>query len=169
MRIFLLLVLTLVLNLFAFDMKQKLVLNTVKNIANAIPDSSGNRYPYTMMAICLAESDGGRERYSDKNLLRKGIKNASYGIMNVRLETARFVAKVYRLGALDMMSDVELIERMINDDVFDIKLATLYFVWLADHSSSYFEAVSRYNGGKVNYPYYNKVIQKIDELKRAGF
>ncbi len=167
--VFLSLVLTLVLNASTFDMKQTLVLKTIKNIAKTIPDSKGNTYEYTMMAICLVESDGGRESYSDKQLLKKGIKRASYGIMNVQLETARFVAKVYHLRSVQKMSDVELIEYMIDDDSFDIKLATLYFVWLVDHSSSYFEAVSRYNGGKVNYPYYDKVMRKLNLLKREGF
>ncbi|HHD77682.1 MAG TPA: hypothetical protein ENK97_02745, partial [Campylobacteraceae bacterium] len=120
------------------------------------------------MAICLAETSGGKVKWGDKQLLRRGIKQASYGIMQVRLQTARFVAKKYNLLDIRMMSDTQIITKMMHDTIFNAKIAVLYLVYLSDSSKSYFEAVSRYNGGRVNYPYYNKVQRCLKIIRRHG-
>jgi len=85
--------------------------------------------------------------------------------MQVRLGTARFVAKSFKLLEIKMMSDVALIKKMMYESTFNVKIATLYIVWLSEHSESYFEMVSRYNGGKVNHPYFNKVQKYLKFLK----
>jgi soluble lytic murein transglycosylase-like protein len=118
-----------------------------------------------MMAICLAETSAGKVNYGDKQLLKKGIKKGSYGVMQVRLSTARFVAKHFNLLDVDAMSDVALIRKMMKESLFNAKIATLYVVWLSEHSKNYFEMVSRYNGGKVNHPYFNKIQKNIAFLK----
>ncbi len=148
------------------DFRQILTLKTVKNIALEYPTKNGETLENTAMAICMAETSGGKVRWGDKQLLKKGIKNASYGVMQVRLQTARFVAKIYDLKDIKNMSDTTLITKMMNEIVFNAKIAVLYLVWLRDTSKSYFEAVSRYNGGRVNYPYYNKVQKYIKMLKK---
>jgi soluble lytic murein transglycosylase-like protein len=119
-----------------------------------------------MMAICLAETSAGKVNYGDKQLLKKGIKKGSYGVMQVRLSTARFVAKHFKLLDVNAMSDVTLIKKMMKESPFNAKIATLYVVWLSEHSKSYFEMVSRYNGGKVNHPYFNKIKKHLAFLKR---
>jgi len=150
----------------SLDLKQLLMLKTVKNIAKSYPDKRGRTFEKSAMAICMVESGCGKTNFGDKQLLKRGIKKASYGIMQVRLQTARFVSKVYSLYDVKMMSDATLIDRLMNDDRFSVKLAVLYLVWLSDHSNSYFEMISRYNGGKVNYPYFNKVKRELKYLSR---
>jgi hypothetical protein len=149
----------------ALDMRQILTLKTVKNIALQYPNKKGQTFENTMMAICMAETQGGKVNYGDKQLLRKGIKKASYGIMQVRLATARFVAKKFHLLEASLLNDIELIKKMMHDNAFNAKIATLYIVWLSEHSKSYFEMVSRYNGGKVNHPYFNKITKYMAYLK----
>ncbi len=150
----------------ALDMKQIITLKTVKNIALQYPNKKGETFEKTMMAICMVETSGGKMNYGDKQLLKKGIKKGSYGIMQVRLGTAQFVAKSFKLLDVKMMSDVELIKKMMHESTFNVKIATLYIVWLSEHSKSYFEMVSRYNGGKVNHPYFNKIKKYKAFLKR---
>lgn len=147
------------------DMKQILTLKTVKNIALQYPNKKGKTFENTMMAICMAETKGGKANYGDKQLLKKGIKKGSYGVMQVRLQTARFVAKSFHLLNISLMDDVTLIKKMMQDTTFNAKIATLYIVWLSEHSQSYFEMVSRYNGGSVNHPYYNKITKYVAYLK----
>ncbi len=148
------------------NFRQILTLKTVKNIALRYPNKKGQTLEQTAMAICLAETYGGKVKWGDKQLLKRGIKQASYGVMQVRLQTARFVAKVYNLNDVKFMSDTQLIKKMMNQSAFNAKIAVLYLVWLSDHSKSYFETVSRYNGGRVNYPYYNKVQKYLKVVKR---
>jgi len=150
----------------SLDFRQILTLKTVKNIALQYPNKRGETLENTAMAICLAETNGGKVKWGDKQLLRKGIKKASYGIMQVRLQTARFVAKRYNLTDVKMMSDTQLISKLMHDTLFSAKIAVLYLVYLSDTSKSYFEAVSRYNGGRVNHPYYNKIQRCLKIIKR---
>lgn len=167
MRIWLLLLATVVaLHAQGLDFRQILTLKTVKNVALQYPTKKGETLEETAMAICLAETNGGKVKWGDKQLLRRGIKKASYGIMQVRLATARFVARRYNLLDVKMMGDAELITKMMHDPIFNAKIAVLYLVYLSDTSSSYFEAVSRYNGGRVNHPYYNKVQRCMRIIQR---
>ncbi len=150
----------------ALTMRQILTLKTVKNIALQHPNKKGKTFEDTMMAICMVESNAGKVNYGDKQLLKKGIKKGSYGVMQVRLQTARFVAKKFHLLDASLMNDMKLIHEMMHNSAFNAKIATLYIIWLSEHSKSYFEMVSRYNGGKVNYPYFNKVQKYLNFLKR---
>ncbi len=148
------------------DFRQILTLKTVKNVALQYPNKRGETLEETAMAICLAETSGGKVKWGDKQLLRKGIKQASYGIMQVRLATARFVARKYNLIDVKLMSDTQIITKMMHDPIFNARIAVLYLVYLSDSSKSYFEAVSRYNGGRVNYPYYNKIQRCLKIIRR---
>jgi len=152
--------------LHALNFKQKLILKTVKNVALHYPDKRGRTFEDTAMAICMTETSGGKLNFGDKQLLKKGIKKASYGIMQVRLGTARAVAKEFKLYDVHKMSDLQLIKKMMHDNLFNAKIGVLYIVWCSNHSKSYFETVSRYNGGRVNYPYYNRVQKNLKLLKK---
>ncbi len=166
MKRFLLLLALFIYEANALDFKQILVLKTVKNIASHYPDKRGKTFEHTAMAICLTETSGGKLNFGDKQLLKKGIKKASYGIMQVRLGTARFVAKSFNLAEVQNMSDLELIKKMMHDNLFNAKIGVLYIVWCSNNSKSYFETVSRYNGGKSNQPYYDRVQKNLKLLKK---
>ena len=148
------------------DFRQILTLKMVKNIALQYPNKRGETLEETAMAICLAETNGGKVKWGDKQLLKKGIKQASYGIMQVRLQTARFVAKRFYLSDVLRMGDTELITRMMHDPLFNAKIAVLYLVYLSNTSKSYFEMVSRYNGGRVNHPYFNKIKRCLKIIRQ---
>ena len=148
------------------DFRQILTLKIVKNVALQYPNKNGETLENTAMAICMAETSGGKVKWGDKQLLRKGIKKASYGVMQVRLQTARFVAKIYNMTDVKNMSDAQLITKMMNEIIFNARIAVLYLVWLSNTSKNYFETVSRYNGGRVNYPYFNKVKRYLKMLKK---
>ena len=162
----LILSLLLVCYTHALNFKQKLILKTVKNVASHYPDNKGQTFEDTAMAICMTETSGGKLNFGDAQLLKKGIKKASYGIMQVRLGTARFVAKEFKLRSIQGMSDLQLIKKMMHNNLFNAKIGVLYIVWCSNHSKSYFETVSRYNGGRVNYPYYNRVQKNLKLLKK---
>jgi hypothetical protein len=162
----LLIIILLLTQVDALNFKQKLILKTVKNVASHYPDNKGRTFEDTAMAICMTETSGGKLNFGDKQLLKKGIKKASYGIMQVRLGTARFVAKEFGLVAVQRMSDLALIKQLMHNNLFNAKIAVLYLVWCSDHSSSYFETVSRYNGGRVNHAYYNRVQKNMRLLKK---
>jgi hypothetical protein len=148
------------------NFKQVLTLKTVKNVALQYPNKRGETLEHTAMAICMTETSGGKVTFGDKQLLKKSIKRGSYGVMQVQLPTAKFVAKQYKLYEVLEMSDVELITTLMKDRLFGIKIAVLYVVWLSNHSKSKFEAISRYNGGKVNHPYYNRVMKNMKIIKK---
>ncbi len=166
MRVFFIIFFIFVSQALALDFRQILTLKTVKNIALEYPDNKGRTFEDTAMAICMTETSGGKLNFGDKQLLKKGIKKASYGIMQVRLGTARFVAKKFKLSEVDKMSDLELIKKMMHDNLFNAKIGVLYIVWCSNNSKSYFETVSRYNGGKVNHRYFNKVQENLKLIKK---
>ena len=163
---FLILSFLLIYQAYALDFKQKLILKMVKNVALHYPDNKGRTFEDTAMAICMTETSGGKLNFGDKQLLKKGIKKASYGIMQVRLGTARFVAKAFKLRDVKNMSDLQLIKKMMHNNLFNAKIGVLYIVWCSNHSKSYFETVSRYNGGRVNHPYYNRVQKNMKLIKK---
>ena len=163
---FLILSFLLIYQAYALDFKQKLILKMVKNVALHYPDNKGRTFEDTAMAICMTETSGGKLNFGDKQLLKKGIKKASYGIMQVRLGTARFVAKAFKLRDVKNMSDLQLIKKMMHNNLFNAKIGVLYIVWCSNHSKSYFETVSRYNGGRVNHPYFNRVQKNMKLIKK---
>ncbi len=165
MKIFIISLL-LVSQLFALDFRQKLILKTVKNVALFYPDKKGRTFEHTAMAICMTETSGGKINIGDTKLLKNGLKQASYGIMQVRLKTARFMAKKFRLLDVDNMSDVQLIDKLMNNTLFNARIGIMYIVWCSNTSNSYFETVSRYNGGKVNHPYFNRVQKNMKMIKK---
>jgi len=170
---------SLLLNLFvlsatiqAYELtpKQIEVLKMVKSVAKQYKDKKGESFEYTAMAICLSETSAGIFKVGDIGK-DPNIFKASLGIMQVRLQTARFVAKKLNLKEILDMSDVELVNRLLGDDRFNVYVAVRYIVWLSDYTKNYFRTVSRYNGGNHNRPYYYKVmrnmklIKSIDELR----
>jgi len=163
---FLILLMLFITYSHGLNFKQKLILKTVKNVALNYPDKKGRTYEHTAMAICMTETSGGKVNFGDKQLLKRGIKKGSYGIMQVRLATARLVAKSFKLRNIQNMSDLTLIQNMMHNNLFNAKIGVLYLVWCSNHSKSYFETVSRYNGGKVNHKYYNKVQKNLNLLKK---
>ena len=161
------------LNLFAMDKfsdDQLQTLDTVRKIAKQTPDANGKTYEDTMSAICLTESSAGANIIGDfqKNI---PITKASLGIMQVQVQTARYVAQeIKELHWISKLNDSQIANRLLSDPVFSAKVATNYFILLKKSRKDYMKSISGYNGGIINKPYYDRVLKSLDiikELKEA--
>ena len=151
-----------------FSDKQIATLKMVREVALQYPNKNGETFENTAMAICLTETSAGVFKVGDIGK-DPNIFNASLGIMQVRLETARFVAKKLEWNEVLEMSDVKLVNKLLGDDRFNATMAVKFIVWLNDYTNHhYFRTVSRYNGGNYNKPYYYRVMKNKDLIKRKA-
>ena len=151
-----------------FTDKQLETLKMVRKVALLYPNNLGETFEYTAMAICLTETSAGVFKVGDigKN---PNILNASLGIMQVRLGTARFLAEKLNWTEILQMSDMQLVNKLLGDDEFNATVAVRFIVWLNDYTNHhYFRTVSRYNGGNYNKPYYFRVMRNMDLIKRKA-
>jgi len=144
-----------------FKPEQINTLALVKEIALRYPDKSGETFAKTAMAICLTETSAGIFKVGDIGK-DPNIFKASLGVMQVRLQTARFIAEKLGLEDIKKMSDVKLVNKLLSDDRFNVEVAVQFLVWLSDYTNhNFFRTVSRYNGGNVNHPYYGRVMRNM--------
>jgi len=154
-------------NLFAFNSYQIQTLQLVMDNAKLYKDYQGETYPKTMAAICLAESSAGKKESIGKKTIgdidtkTHKIENASLGIMQLRVETIKDIAKKYKIKNLLNKSDREIAKLVLNNRVLSARLATLYFIMNINNYKQYSIAISRYNGGTKNYKYIKRVLDKI--------
>ncbi len=140
-------------------------LKMVKEIALEYPNKKGKTLEHTAMSICLTETTAGRFKVGDVKRKNPNILKSSLGIMQVRIQTARFIAKKLKIKEVLELTDVELMNKLLNDNKFNARIAIRYLVWLSNRTKNHFTAVSRYNGGNVNYPYYNRVMKNMKIIK----
>ena len=169
MKLLLLLSLFLTLSLFGASKdvsdEQLLVLNKVREIAKTIPDKNGETYEDTMSAICLTESSAGQNIVGDYRKAKK-LTKASLGVMQVQIQTARYIAaKIEELRWVLALNDTQIMERLLSDTEFSARIATYYFVMLQNHRENYIHSISGYNGGMVNTPYYQRVMKNLEDVK----
>lgn len=156
----------LISNLLALSEKQLKTLQTVRDVARTIPDKKGETFENTLSAICLTESSGGRDVIGD---FKKGlpITKASLGPMQIQIQTAKFMARTYKdLNWVKKMSDSRLANKLIVDLKFSATVAAYYMKWLSDYRKTYYCAVSGYNGGLSNRPYYKRVKKNLAIVKK---
>lgn len=161
---FLSIILLLTLSLFGDDMtpKQLQVLQTVRDVAKTIPDKNGNTYENTVSAICLTESSAGKNTIGDFRH-KKSFTKASLGPMQIQVATARHVAQnVKSLHWVNDLSDVQLAGRLLGDVKLSARIATYYVILLQAQWNDHFNAISGYNGGSINHPYYARVMKNMD-------
>lgn len=146
--------------------KQLHVLQTVRDVAKSIPDKNGKTYENTLSAICLTESSAGKNTIGDfKN--KKSFTKASLGPMQIQVATARHVSQnVKKLRWLNNLSDVQLAGRLLGDIKLSAQIATHYLVLLQNQRQEHFYAISGYNGGTTNRPYYNRVMKNMELINR---
>ncbi|HQS65667.1 MAG TPA: hypothetical protein PLM93_00585 [Sulfuricurvum sp.] len=171
------LIILLTLSLFAQDTRTKMtakqlhVLQTIRDVAKSIPDKHGTTYENTLSAICITESDAGEDLVGDYHH-KKSITKASLGAMQIRVQTARHVSQyVKKLHWISKLSDIQIAARLLGDIRLSARIATHYVVLLHEHRSNSFHAVSGYNGGMNNHPYYNRVMKNmavVDRLVSSG-
>jgi hypothetical protein len=150
----------------AMTPKQLHVLQTVRDVAKSIPDKHGNTYENTVSAICLTESSAGKNTIGDFKH-KKSFTKASLGPMQIQVATARHVSQnVKKLRWLNNLSDVQLAGRLLGDIKLSAKIATHYVILLQEKRLDHFYAISGYNGGFHNRPYYNRVMKNMEVVNR---
>ena len=156
------------LNAATFSDQQIETLKIVREVALQYPNSTGETFENTAMAICLTETSAGIFKIGDIGK-DPNIFKASLGIMQVRLQTARFLADKLKWKEVQQMSDVKLVNKLLGDDRFNATVAVKFIVWLNNYTKHhYFRTVSRYNGGNYNHPYYGRVMKNMDLIKRKA-
>ena len=134
-------------------------------------------YPETIQSILLQETLAGKlgNRIGDTNLptLRR-----SYGVMQVKARTARDVLqknpnfrKKYFPGfkSAKAIRDEEIIIELIQNDIFNIKTAALYFAHQRKRAKKWSTAVVAYNQGPraltmknpKQHDYYRKIVKRL--------
>jgi hypothetical protein len=151
-----------------FSPKQLETLKMVREVALMYPNSKGETFESTAMAICLTETSAGIFKVGDIGK-DPNIFNASLGIMQVRLETAKFIAEKLEWKEVQALSDVKLVNKLLGDDRFNATVAVRFIVWLNNYTNQhYFRTVSRYNGGNYNHTYYQRVMRNMELIRREA-
>jgi len=154
------------LNAATFSEKQIETLKMIREVALQYPNSNGETFENTAMAIALTETSVGIFKIGDIGK-DPNIFNASLGIMQVRLQTARFLADKLDWKEVIEMSDKKLVNELLGNDRFNVTMAVKYIVWLNEYTKhNYFRTVSRYNGGNYNRPYYGRVMKNMALIRR---
>jgi len=135
-------------------------------------------YPETVQSILLQETLAGKlgNRIGDTVL---PTMKRSYGVMQVKAGTARQVLRLNpdlrkkyfpQFKSEKKIRDEEIIIQLIQDDVFTIKVAALYFAHQRRFAKSWSVAVVAYNQGlggarhltaPKEHKYYRKIVQRL--------
>jgi len=158
-------------SLMAISQYQINILQTVIDNSKKQSDYKGDTFPKTMASICLKESSAGkkesRNKYTIADIDESGkIEHASLGILQIRVQTARYVFRKFNIHKYDKLSDHELAKLILNDHVLSIDIATKYFIVNINHYHSYFIAISRYNGGTKNITYVRGVMKNMKIINK---
>ena len=140
-------VMTVRANAVSYD--QLTMLSKVKHEAKKY-----TKYPSTIAAMCMVESSAGRDKFGDMD--------KSLGIMQIRVETVRWLSTIYdRFSHVQNMTDDEIEYQLIHNYKFSVSVASCYINHYISHGWSHKRAVMIYNGGVENYTYYNKVKEAM--------
>ena len=157
---FLLLLFILSWSLLAISQEQLQNLQIVRDVAKTIPDKYGETYENTLSAICLTESSAGKNIIGDA--AHAPLTKASLGIMQIQLNTARFIAKrIPSLAWINEKNDAQIAALLLQDVELSARIATHYIVLLKHARKAYLKVVSGYNGGMINRPYYRRVMKNM--------
>ena len=140
-------VMTVKANAVSYD--QITMLSKVKHEARKY-----TKYPSTIAAICMVESSAGRDKLGDMD--------QSLGIMQIRIETVRWLSTMYdKFANVRNMTDQQIELKLLYDYRFSVAVAAYYINHYIAHGWSHKRAVMIYNGGTQNYTYYNKVMEAM--------
>lgn len=139
--------------------EQLTLLQAVRDAAKSIKDYRGVTYENTLSAICLTESSAGVHLLGD---IQKGksIIGASLGAMQIRVATAKYIAKLTpSLRYLLKYTDQTIATILLTDIKTSVKIAAHLLVRLKNNRKKFYYMVSGYNGGWRNKPYYKRVMK----------
>ncbi len=135
-------------------------------------------FPETIQSLLLQETLAGAygDRIGDTNL---PIGFRSYGVMQMKVATARKVLRKHKAlipnyfpnrKTYKRLRDEEIIIKLIQDDEFNIRLASLNFTMHRKQSKSWAQAVVGYNTGQgaanritepKKHKYYTKILKRL--------
>ncbi|MDH5464241.1 MAG: transglycosylase SLT domain-containing protein [Thiovulaceae bacterium] len=146
--------------------KQITTLQIIRDIAKEIPDYKGQTYENTLSAICLTESSAGMHILGDF-VKGKDITKASFGVMQIQVETARFIAQhTPELSYLLNYSDKRIATILLTDVRTSAKIAAHLLARFKKSRKKFYYMVSGYNGGWKNRPYYRRVMRNYRQVTR---
>lgn len=154
-----------------FTQEQIENLRYVWDTAKQYASSNGETWHYTATTIALRESSAGMALVGDVGR-NANMKNASYGMFQMQIATVRHMSRYYDWGSVKEMSDARIANLLVKSRKFSTFLALAFIDYLHHHTRSYFQQISRYNGGNVNRKYYKDIQQDmrvIVELERLGY
>lgn len=109
-------------------------------------------WPETVQAIAIQETHAGTYKWTRYGIVGDrgaGFGQKSYGVMQVKIETAKDVLKRYPyLGSFE--TDEHLMVALLTDDEFNIRIAAHYFKMLYERFGDWRKAVTSYNAGPSN-------------------
>ena len=115
-----------------------------------------SRFPSTVVAIAMTESSCGIHLIGDDG--------NSLGIMQMQVATVKYIAsKDKSIQWVGRLSDKVVRTLLVRNDKLSVEIATKLFEF-SRRRYGYFQAISRYNGGKRNTTYYNKVMKNKEAL-----
>lgn len=147
-------------------------LNLVYNISKNLSASDGRTFEKEITSMALVESSGGLFKLGDNIDLdtnkKKKIEESSLGILQMKIDTARFLIKnVYSLKYLEDKSDIYISNKLLNDNVFATILSTYYVIYHYEKTNFNEEkALSRYNGGNYNEEYLERIKNKMKIVEK---
>lgn len=122
----------------------------------------------TMMAIALQESSAGR--FGPVGDIGNGFGRRSYGVMQVKKQTAKHVIDYYDMTM--PKTDEELIARLIYDEDYNMTIALHYLLLLRESGMGWRELVTAYNqgpgGARLVNPENFYYTERIAEMVQSG-
>jgi len=93
-----------------------------------------------------------------------GDDGKSLGITQLQISTLRYLATKDKLVSKLVKVPIRALKtKLVKDSELSIVLTIRLFHYYL-HRYGYFQAISRYNGGKKNYKYFNKVMRYKKEF-----
>lgn len=145
-------------------------LKFIWHTAQSLPNQNGETWHYTLTSIAIRESSAGMSVIGDIGR-NAPMTQGSYGLFHFQLATIKDVFRHSKITAYSHLTDTQLINKMTRDRTWATYMAIAHMNWLDRNTNSYFQMVSRWNGGNANRPYYNAVMRDMELVKmleRAG-
>jgi hypothetical protein len=109
-------------------------------------------YPETLLAIATIETKLGSYKKTDYGIVGDTYAvfgDRSYGLCQVKLQTARFVLRTHpELGTFK--TDEHLLVALITDNEFNAKVGARYYQMMLNRFGSWRQALIAYNAGPAN-------------------
>lgn len=128
-------------------------LNSDSDIAKIVwAEGEAIGYPETLLAIATIETKLGSYKKTDYGIVGDTYAvfgDRSYGLCQVKLQTARFVLRKHpELGTFK--TDEHLLVALITDNEFNAKVGAKYYRMMLDRFGNWRQALIAYNAGPGN-------------------